>query len=637
MASAPSGLQPVRQGTPAGPFPRALVAALAFALVLVAGGAAIFMSVRSTDTDRLVSHTFEVRQVLIRLLSEMQDAETGQRGYLLTLDENYLQPFTQSETSGPMTLARLRELIADNAEQTARLDKLVPLVDERREIIRRTIELARLGNSSAAIEIVKGGRGKEIMDGIRADIATMSDAERDLLIARQKDAATARTSLLALICLSLIAALALAGVLARTAIRAINDERQRSAELQAEATLRREAEDTLRQAQKIEAVGQLTGGIAHDFNNLLTIIIGNLDTLRRRLNGAPPDTGGLVATLMKPVDLALQGAQNAAQLTHRLLAFSRRQTLNPARIDLNRLISGMSDLLRRTLGETIAVETILAAGLWPTFADTNQIENALINLCVNSRDAMPDGGHLTIETANTFLDDAYARQFGDILPGQYVLLSVTDTGSGISPESLARAFEPFFTTKPAGQGSGLGLAMVHGFVKQSGGHVRIYSEMSHGTTVKIYLPRMQQEEMAATPAARAAATANPRAGASETILVVEDNDGVRQFAKDSLQELGYTVLEAADAEVGLQLLESAPRIDLLFTDVVLPGMSGRELANRALARRPDLPVLFTTGYTRNAIIHHGRLDPGVHLLSKPFAQDDLARKVRELLDGHGPH
>jgi CheY-like chemotaxis protein len=361
--------------------------------------------------------------------------------------------------------------------------------------------------------------------------------------------------------------------------------------------------------------------------------------LKRRLadTAQQADIATFASALARPVDLAQQGARNAAQLTHRLLAFSRRQALEPVRLDLNRLVAGMSDLLRRTLGETINIETILAAGLWPTLADANQVENALINLCVNARDAMPEGGRLTIETANTYLDEAYARQFGDVTPGQYVLLSIADTGTGIPPELLERAFEPFFTTKATGQGSGLGLAMVHGFVKQSGGHVRIYSEVGQGTTVKLYLPRLLQDEAAASvPTPRPAPVGpSPRAAARETILLVEDNEGVRDFARSALEELGYTVLEAAEAETAIGILAEEPRIDLLFTDVVLPGMSGRELANRALSLRPDLPVLFTTGYTRNAIIHHGRLDPGVHLLSKPFAQHDLARKVREMLDGRG--
>jgi CheY-like chemotaxis protein len=296
----------------------------------------------------------------------------------------------------------------------------------------------------------------------------------------------------------------------------------------------------------------------------------------------------------------------------------------------------MSELLRRTLSETISVETVLAGGLWPTLADANQLENALINLAVNARDAMPNGGRLTIETANAYLDEAYARRFGDVAAGQYVLLVVSDTGTGMAVDLLEKVFEPFFTTKPAGEGSGLGLAMVHGFVKQSGGHVRIYSEVGHGTTVKIYLPRLiQPEQTAAAPAARPHRAFPPsRAQPEETVLLVEDNEGVREYAKSTLEEMGYRVLAAADALEALRLLGSASRVDLLFTDVVLPGaISGRELANKILAQNDGLPVLFTTGYTRNAIVHHGRLDANVHLVSKPYTQQDLARKIRELLDG----
>jgi CheY-like chemotaxis protein len=343
----------------------------------------------------------------------------------------------------------------------------------------------------------------------------------------------------------------------------------------------------------------------------------------------------LAATLSKPVEMAMQGCRSAAQLTHRLLAFSRRQTLEPVTLDLNRLVVGMSDLLRRTLGETTEVETVLAGGLWSTRADANQLENALLNLVVNARDAMPNGGKLTIETANAYLDDAYARRFGDVTAGQYVLLSVSDTGTGIAPDMLARIFEPFFTTKEAGTGSGLGLAMVHGFVKQSHGHVRIYSELGRGTTVKIYLPRQEKGEQVHAAPAGAAQSVSPLAQAkpNETILLVEDNAGVREYAVAVLEDLGYRVVEAGDAARALELIESTPAINLLFTDVVLPGgMTGRELATRITQTRPDLPVLFTTGYTRNAIVHNGTLDANVHLLNKPYTQQDLARKIRDLLD-----
>ncbi len=608
----------------------------AFALVAIAGLAAVYMAFRSADADALVNHSYMVRQATLRLLSNLQDVETGQRGFLLTHDASYLEPFEEGNKAAPETLTLLRQLTADDHDQAARVAALVPLVTDRRQLAEQAIQGAELPGAPPA-SVAESDQGKEVMDSIRAAIATIADAERDQLVARQAMAAAARGWLLALICGSLVAAVGLAGFLARTAGMAIADARSRAAALEAEIAEHRATQETLRQAQKIEAVGQLTGGIAHDFNNLLTIIIGNLDTARRRFSKLGEATSEAAAGLAKSLDLALQGAQSAAQLTHRLLAFSRRQALEPKRLDLNRLISDLSDLLSRTLGETIAVETILAGGLWPAFADTNQVENALLNLCVNARDAMPNGGRLTIETANTYLDEPYARRFGDVTAGQYVMLSVADTGSGIPPELLERAFEPFFTTKPAGQGSGLGLAMVHGFVKQSGGHVRIYSEVGHGTTVKIYLPRLVEEEPASAPLPQpsAARQADIRGGNNETILLVEDNEGVRDFARTSLEELGYAVLEARDGETALALAASDRRVDLLFTDVVLPGISGRELANRMLARRPGLPVLFTTGYTRNAIIHHGRLDPGVQLLPKPFAQHDLARKVREMLDEAG--
>jgi CheY-like chemotaxis protein len=295
----------------------------------------------------------------------------------------------------------------------------------------------------------------------------------------------------------------------------------------------------------------------------------------------------------------------------------------------------MLELLRRSLGEQISIETVLGAGLWPTFADPHQLENTLLNLALNAKAAMPKGGCLTIETANTYLDAAYARRFGDVETGQYVVLCVTDTGTGIPEEILDRVFEPFFTTKPVGEGSGLGLAMVHGFVKQSGGHVRIYSEEGEGTTVKIYLPRMiKGAEETATPSGKPEqAPSIPRGEPHETILLVEDNEGVRHYAKDVLTELGYRVHDAADADEALRFTAKKPAIDLLFTDVVLPGsLSGRELANRMRQRYPRLPVLYTTGYTRNAIVHQGRLDPDVDLLNKPYTQQDLAHKVRELLD-----
>jgi CheY-like chemotaxis protein len=328
---------------------------------------------------------------------------------------------------------------------------------------------------------------------------------------------------------------------------------------------------------------------------------------------------------------AMSGAKRAAALTQRLLAFSRRQPLNPKPIDINALVSGMSDLLHRTLGEPVELETVRAARLWQVEADPNELESAILNLALNARDAMPEGGRLTIETANVELDRAYAASQTDVLPGQYISIAVSDTGSGMSESTIKQAFEPFFTTKPVGQGTGLGLSQVYGFVKQSGGHVRIYSELGQGTTVKIYLPRFERDQVSTQAEVQ---TLLQEGATSETILVTEDDPDVRAFSVEALQELGYQVLEAPDGPTALKVLDRHPQIDLLFTDVVLPGgMSGAQLAAQARGNRPDLKVLFTTGYARNAIVHHGRLDKGLQLITKPFSVADLAARLRDVLDG----
>ena len=396
-------------------------------------------------------------------------------------------------------------------------------------------------------------------------------------------------------------------------------------EQRARARALADAEDALRQAQKMETLGQLTGGVAHDFNNLLQIVTGNLELLQRDL---PEDQ----ARLRRAADNAMAGAERAALLTQRLLAFSRRQPLAPERIDPNRLVSGMSDLLNRTLGETIEVETIQSARIWPVEVDVNQMENALLSLAVNARDAMPDGGKLTIEVANTHIDEDYAAQEAEVSPGQYVLISVSDTGQGMDEDVLSHAIEPFFTTKEVGRGTGLGLSMVYGFIKQSGGHIRVYSERGHGTTVKIYLPRFYGPLPDNDTGTVSRAT--PVCGGDETVLVCEDDDKVRAYTVDVLKELGYRVMEADNGAAALQALEMASEpIDLLFTDVILPGgMTGADIAQQARAQQPGLRILFATGYARNAIIHHGRLDPGVELLTKPFTYAELAAKVRDMLD-----
>jgi PAS domain S-box-containing protein len=390
------------------------------------------------------------------------------------------------------------------------------------------------------------------------------------------------------------------------------------------------AEQALRQAQKMEAIGQLTGGVAHDFNNLLTVILGGLDTIRRQLLLLP--ASAVTERIERSVRMATQGGERAATLTARLLAFARRQPLDPKPLDAGRLVTNLADLLQRTLGETIALETVTGGGLWQTQADPNELENTLVNLAVNARDAMPEGGRLTIETSNAHLDEAYVAQIPEpVSAGQYVLIAVSDTGGGMTAETLAQVFEPFFTTKDVGKGTGLGLSQVYGFVRQSGGHIRIYSEVGQGTAVKIYLPRLTTQ--GAIVDAEVISEPAPVHGGLETILVVEDHDDLRSFSTGILRELGYRVLEAANGPTALNVLQAAHDVDLLFTDVVLPeGMDGRRLADEVQRRRPGIKVLFTTGYTRNAIVHNGRLDAGVSLISKPFSFETLAAKVREILD-----
>ncbi|KRE16513.1 hypothetical protein ASE66_11435 [Bosea sp. Root483D1] len=394
---------------------------------------------------------------------------------------------------------------------------------------------------------------------------------------------------------------------------------KRSAELLA-------AEEALRQSQKMEAVGQLTGGIAHDFNNILAGIGGSLEMAQARI------AQGRIADTERFLTGAKSAVRRAASLTERLLAFSRRQTLAPKPVNVNGLVNGMLDLITRSVGPTIAIEAVGAAGLWTVHADASQLENALLNLCINSRDAMPDGGRLTIETANRWMDERAARS-RDLKPGQYVSLCVSDTGTGMTPDVIERAFDPFFTTKPIGQGTGLGLSMVYGFAGQSGGAARIYSEPGKGTMICIYLPRRAGDLASEGEALTDQAHPQPAAG-GETVLVVDDEPLVRMLVVEQLEELGYLVVEADDGPSALKIIDTKQPIDLLITDVGLPrGMNGRQFADAARARRPGLEVLFITGYAENAVLNHGHLDAGMHIMTKPFEMEVFARRVRELLDG----
>ncbi len=394
-------------------------------------------------------------------------------------------------------------------------------------------------------------------------------------------------------------------------------------DLKSQMTERERVEASLRQSQKMEAVGQLTGGLAHDFNNLLTGISGSLELTRARLSQGKADS------VDRYITTAQEAVKRAAALTHRLLAFSRRQALEPKPTNVNRLVTGMEELIRRTVGPSIHVEVVGAGGLWSTLVDSNQLENALLNLCLNARDAMPQGGRLTIETTNRWLDARGARDL-DIAPGQYISLCVTDTGTGMEADVAAHAFDPFFTTKPLGQGTGLGLSMIYGFARQSGGQIRIYSEVGKGTTMCLYLPRHYDDHNFND------ATNFPEAseslGDGEVVLVIDDEPSIRMLITDVLSDTGYSVLEASDGPAGLRVLQSAARIDLLITDVGLPGgMNGRQVADAARSLRPDLRVLFITGYAENALMGNGHLEKGMHVLAKPFEVERLAIKIRELV------
>jgi signal transduction histidine kinase/DNA-binding response OmpR family regulator len=706
-----------------------LLAAVPLFLVLAA---IVYLTMSFAEDERQhqawVVHTYEVIDSLRTLLGDAADAETGQRGYLLTRNAAFLAPYRAAQGRIGRDLARFAALTRDNPEQQRRAVQLHALMQGRLRVLDQGILASAQAQPVPPPLLALLTQGKQVMDALRVVVASGLDEEQRLLqqrtlerraIERAEIASAALAVILALVVL-LSAALLLvrnnirlgvsealrarqARILQATldnirdgvlvfdetdrvaafnnvffrlmdfperlaaigaALDAFKDldlaqdkrtffdlpitvaaesrfERFVRAEREldvyravvpgvgflvaaADVTARVRAEDAVRQAQKMEAVGHLTGGVAHDFNNLLQIISANLDLAVADARGNPKTAERL--------QNAIAAVERGSRLTGQLLAFARRQALEPRSTGLGRLVNGMTDLLRRTLGERIDVEAIVAGGLWNTLVDPAQVENAILNLAINARDAMPDGGKLTIELANAFLDDAYAAQHAEVTAGQYVMLAVSDTGTGMAPEVVARVFDPFFTTKPEGKGTGLGLSQVYGFVKQSGGHVKIYSEVGQGTTVKIYLPRTRKLQEGLDPVAETDA-----AGGSETILVVEDDPGVRAAVVDMLVDLGYSVLKAESAEQGLAVIASGARIDLLFTDVVMPGpMNTREFARRAQEMRPGLKILFTSGYTQNAIVHNGRLDDDAFLLSKPYRKDDLARKLRSLLDGVAP-
>jgi signal transduction histidine kinase len=601
-----------------------------FLLLIGAVAATIWLSVRQQEAFVWVRHTLEVENQVSLVLSRLQDAETGERGYLLARRREFLDPYRAAVETSRGDLDRLATLVADNSLQAGRVRALRRIALAREDLLATAIARFDQGEALPPDHFL---RGKALMDQLRGIVAAMKAEEDGLLAGRTAAAvryaayvvATLLGSAVLVVALGLFAFVNSRRRLAE-AIAARDALAQANQRLVEEAASREAAEAQLRQMQKVEALGQLTGGIAHDFNNMLAVIIGSLDLARQRINA------GETARAQRNVDTALEGAGRAAQLTARLLAFSRQQPLAPQPLDVNRLVAGMSELIGRTIGEQVRVETVLAGGLWRAFADPSQLENSILNLCVNARDAMAPrgGGRLTIETVNAHLDDDYAATHAEVAPGQYVLISLTDTGGGMPPDVAERAFDPFYTTKGPGEGTGLGLSQVYGFVKQSRGHVKIYSEPGTGTTVKIYLPRVSVAAQA-LPGEEPQPAEAPR-GRGETVLVVEDEERVRQVSVEALRSLGYRIVEAAGAAEALVALANEPAVDLLFTDVVMPDMNGRQLAEKARQEWPGLRVLFTTGYTRNAIVHNGMLDADVAFLAKPFTIDQLARKVRKVLD-----
>jgi len=602
---------------------------IAFALLIVVG-IALSTLVGTQRTDHaIVQHTMEVKEALSATQIAVYEAETGMRGFIITGRDDFLAPFLVAKDILPLHIGNIQKLTADNARQQDAVARLKTIVDELLVVLEQRIGTYRTQGQAPAFAAITG-RSKALADEAIGLLKGMIIEEDRLLLDRQADAERTAVAVQILAIVTLVFALifgtlnAVEGSRRRKEIEAGHAALHESHErLKAEVAEREGVEMQLRQALKMEAVGQLTGGVAHDFNNMLAVVIGALDIAKRRIGAGDHNIGGLIES-------AIDGAKRGATLTQRLLAFSRQQALEPAVLHCNRMVSGLSDLLRRTLGENIQIEIVQGAGLWRIHADGNQLENALVNLAVNARDAMPNGGRLTIETENTALDARYAVEHA-LKPGEYVMISVSDTGTGMPPDVIARAFDPFFTTKDVGQGTGLGLSQVFGFVKQSGGHIKIYSELGRGTAVKIYLPRFdgtldaQEEDKHAAPLGEAAHR-------PAVVLVVEDDETVKLLTVASVEELGFTVVSASNAKDALKILDSRNDITLLVTDVVMPEVTGRQLAEEARKRFPDLKVLFTTGYTRNAIVHNGTLDPGVHLLSKPFTLEQLSQAIHRVME-----
>jgi len=584
---------------------------------------------RLTRDRESVAHAFQVIATAQMLKASLQDAERGQSAYVLAGEPTDLESYRSASVAIPALMDRLRQTASVSAAQQRRMATLAQQIEAGRRAMQHDLDAYQHEGRTAAQIILRRNVRLDAMHDVEATIDAIVAGENQLLTQRlaraaQDERGTAQVAVAGGILAVGLMVLGVALTLFSFHKARHQEAERRAAEQRLNAELA-QSQAAFAQSQKVEALGQLTGGIAHDFNNLLHVIRNAVEIAQRRVGAAD-------AEARRYLEMAKRNADRAASTTARLLAFARRQPLDPKPLDVNKLVSTMTDLLRHTLGENVAIHCALGSELWITSADGNQLETAILNLVVNARDAMSGVGQLTIETANVTLDEAYSALHPYARPGQYVVISVSDSGVGMTKEVMARAFEPFFTTKASGEGTGLGLSQVFGFIKQSGGHVHIYSESGAGTSVKLYLPRVAR---AVEPVQQAGTVVRYRSR-GETILLVEDNDDVRSFTAEVLGDLGYHVLIAPDAQVALSLLEKPSEIDLLFTDVGLPnGMTGRQLAEQVLSRWPQVKVLFTTGYARNAIVHQGRLDAGVELIVKPFTRANLARKVRGVLDAAG--
>ncbi len=604
----------------------------AFSLLLALATGAAWTALRGADVDDRVGDSLARLAALAAIPDLLQGAEAEQGRLILLGARGDLSALHGAVDDA---VSRYAGLTGGDAMLRPTIAVLRDAVAARFRSLDEGLALARAGEGGRVLAILSAPTGAEQLRRARDahDILRAEEEARLLHAARRAD--VVGQSILGLSALVLLAIGVGAMLAARDAFRragAAEADRDTAmaanARLLGEMTERERLEDRLRQAQKMESVGQLTGGIAHDFNTMLAVVIGNLHLLRRRAARGETDLDRFVTG-------ALDGAQRAATLTHRLLAFARLQPLSPKPVDLNRLASGMTDLFRRTLGEAIRVEVARTPGLWATHADPSQLENALLNLAVNARDAMPGGGTLTVALANVSVTDSDAPWHGGAEPGDYAMMTVTETGTGMPPEVAARAFDPFFTTKEAGRGTGLGLSQVYGFARQSGGHVTIHSEPGAGTSVRIFLPRFVAESDGTPPDLADAPTLVLGGRPDETVLVVEDEDRVRQFVVSALRELGYTAIGAGGPAQALKILDGNPHVRLLLTDVVMPEMNGRRLAEEALRRRPGLRVLFASGYAPAEVLEGDRPGPGAAILAKPFSLDALAAKVREALDGRG--